>query len=161
MTTLSNQHSTRRRVARWCRATALAGASVVVLACSPMGRDFGYAPSQAELDEIIIGIDTRDRVEELVGRPAVESLIQDSAWYYASSRQERFLTRAPVQVDRQVVAITFADDGTVQNIERFGLEDGRVIALNRRVTDANTQGVGFIRQLLGNIGNLNAETLAN
>ena len=40
----------------------------------------------------------------------------------------------------------------VPNIERFGLEDGQVVTLSRRVTDANTKGVGYIRQLLGNIG---------
>ena len=51
--------------------------------------------------------------------------------------------------------MSFAENGQVTNIERFGLEDGRVVALNRRVTDSNTQGVGFLRQLFSNVGNLN------
>ena len=37
----------------------------------------------------------------------------------------------------------------------FGIEYGQVGALNRRVTDSNTQGVGFLRQLFSNFGNLN------
>jgi len=54
------------------------------------------------------------------------------------------------------VAVTFTDAGIVENVERFGLEDGRVIALSRRVTDSNIKGVGFLRQLLGNFGRVRA-----
>jgi hypothetical protein len=41
----------------------------------------------------------------------------------------------------------------VSNVERFGLADGRVVPLSRRVTETNIQGSGLIRQLLGNLGN--------
>ena len=81
--------------------------------------------------------------------------MDDSGWYYVRSEYEQSLWRAPVEVDRQVLAITFAEDGKVTNIERFGLEAGRVVALERRVTDSNTQGVGFLRQLFSNLGNFN------
>ena len=47
-------------------------------------------------------------------------------------------------------------NGQVENVERFGLEDGQVVALNRRVTTSNTRGVGFLRQLFSNIGNIGA-----
>jgi len=58
-------------------------------------------------------------------------------------------------VDREVVAITYNDAGTIANIERFGLEDGRVVPISRRVTSTNTQGISFLRQLFRNIGNFN------
>ncbi|KPQ14077.1 MAG: hypothetical protein HLUCCO18_16175, partial [Rhodobacteraceae bacterium HLUCCO18] len=45
------------------------------------------------------------------------------------------------------------------NVERFGLEDGNVVALSRRVTDSNVQGIGFLRQLLGNLGRINLDDL--
>ena len=41
----------------------------------------------------------------------------------------------------------------IQNVERYGLEDGQVVTLSRRVTDSNTAGVGLISQLLGNLTN--------
>jgi len=34
-----------------------------------------------------------------------------------------------------------------------------VVALSRRVTDSNIEGVSFLRQLLGNLGNLDAGSL--
>ncbi|MBC7156656.1 MAG: outer membrane protein assembly factor BamE, partial [Rhodobacteraceae bacterium] len=46
-------------------------------------------------------------------------------------------------------------------VERFGLRDGEVVALSRRVTETNVRGVTFIRQLIGNIGNLRADQFTN
>ena len=40
--------------------------------------------------------------------------------------------------------------------DTFTLEDGRVIALSRRVTNSNVKGISLIRQLLGNFGNFTA-----
>ena len=77
------------------------------------------------------------------------------------SKFRQYGPRENTEVDRTVVAISFDSDGVVENIERFGLEDGRVIAISRRVTDSNIKGVSFLRQLFGNIGNFAAEQFVN
>ena len=43
----------------------------------------------------------------------------------------------------------------VENIGRFGLEDGRVVEISRRVTETNVKGLNLIQQLLANIGQFN------
>ena len=134
---------------------------VLVTACATQVRDFGYAPTDRELSEIIVGIDTQDRVAELVGSPASESLRGDDAWYYVSARQETIAFQRPEITDRQLVAISFTSEGTVSNIERFTLEDGRVITLSRRVTDEQTKGVSFLRQAFGNLGRISASDIAS
>ena len=53
------------------------------------------------------------------------------------------------------------DQGIVENVERFGIQDGQIVALSRRVTDSNTTGVSFIQQLFGSLGNFNPATLLN
>ena len=63
--------------------------------------------------------------------------MRDEAWYYVSSNFITRGARAREEFFRQVVAISFDEDGVVKNIERFGLEDGMVVVLNRRVTDDN------------------------
>ena len=63
--------------------------------------------------------------------------------------------KRPEVVSRELVAISFDQRGVVRNIERFGLEDGYVVVLDRRVTESSVQNRGFLRQLLGNIGNFN------
>ncbi|MEM9426784.1 MAG: outer membrane protein assembly factor BamE [Pseudomonadota bacterium] len=133
-------------------------ASLIFLAgCAARLNDsHGYVPDDALLNEVKLGVDTKDTVGRLLGRPSTEGIIDDRGWYYVKSDYERFLWRAPVETDREVVAVSFSESGTVQNVERFGLEQGRVVALSRRVTTSNTQGIGFLRQLFSNLGTFNA-----
>lgn len=129
------------------------------LACTPIIRDHGYAPTDPELATLTIGTDSRAEVVEKVGRPSAEGLLNDDQWFFVQSRWEAVGPRAPVEIDRQVVVLSFSDNGTLRNVERFGLEDGRVVTLSRRVTDSSIQSVTLIGQLLGNIGRLRADQL--
>ncbi|MCU0801576.1 MAG: outer membrane protein assembly factor BamE [Rhodobacteraceae bacterium] len=129
----------------------------LVVGCTPLYRNHGYVPSDDELALIEVGVDTRETVAEKVGRPSTAGLLNDVGWYYVQSRWVTRGPREPQEIDRQVVAITFAEGGAVTDVGRFGLEDGQVVALSRRVTESNVRGAGFIRQLLGNIGGLRAE----
>ncbi|MFV2033826.1 MAG: outer membrane protein assembly factor BamE [Halocynthiibacter sp.] len=125
-------------------------------ACSATYRNHGYVPTESDLSEIIVGVDTIQSVGETIGRPTVTGVLSGGDWFYVQSRWREFAYRAPREIDRQVVAVRFDQEGVVENIERFTLEDGRVVVLSRRITDSNIKGVSFIRQLLGNIGNFTA-----
>ena len=85
--------------------------------------------------------------------------MNDDGWFYVQSRYERVGPRAPKEVDRQVLAITFNEAGVVQNIARYGLEDGKVVQISRRVTETNVKGLTLIQQLLGSFGRLQAGDL--
>lgn len=126
---------------------------VIVAACSPVFRNHGYVPNEDELAQIEVGKDTRETLAPLIGRPSAAALLNDTGWYYVQSRWKHSGARPPKEIDRQVVAITFTEDGVVENVERFGLENGKVVALSRRVTTSNIKGVSFLRQLLGSLGN--------
>ena len=145
----------RWNLGRKHNAAAVLVGLVLITGCSRLDSKNGYIPDAQLLDEITVGRDTKDTVGRILGRPGTEGIIDENAWYYVRSDYERFLWRAPVEVDRQVLSVSFADDQRVQNIERFGLEDGQVVVLERRVTDSNTQGVSFLRQLFSNLGNFN------
>lgn len=135
---------------------------LAVIGCSPIQRFHGYAPDDAQLAEINIGRDTRETVAEKVGRPGMSGVMEGSAWYYVQSDWVERGWRAPEEVDRQVVAISFNNANQVSNIERFGLRDGEVVPLSRRVTSPAPGGMVLIRQLLSNIGQFNpAQMLGN
>ena len=57
------------------------------------------------------------------------------------------------------MAISFDPNGTVSNVERFGLERGRVVTLSSRVTDTGVTTVSLAGQLLGNLGNFDAGSI--
>ncbi|NVO55525.1 outer membrane protein assembly factor BamE [Rhodobacteraceae bacterium B1Z28] len=124
-------------------------------ACTPIYKNHGYVPPSEDLAEIQVGKDTRDSVVEAIGAPSASGVVQDSGYYYVRSRIRHYGPKKPQVVSRELVAISFDQRGVVRNIERFGLEDGIVIPLERRVTDSSVQDKGFLRQLLGNIGNFN------
>lgn len=125
-------------------------------ACQPIYRSHGYVPSDSDLAMLVVGQDTRDTVGDFIGRPSSAGVLEDGGWYYVGSRWVEIGMRKPREINREVVAISFDESGVVQNIERFGLQDGRVVALSRRVTDSNIRGVTFLGQLLGSIGNVDA-----
>ena len=100
---------------------------VLAVGCSPIVRNAGYVPSDEDLSQINVGVDTRETVAAAVGVPGTGGVVETGGYYYVRSRWETRGPFAPQEVDRQVVAISFGADGTVSNIERFTLEDGRVI----------------------------------
>ena len=130
----------------------------LVAACGATFRNHGYIPPPQDLAQIEIGA-SRDSVAEAIGRPGVAGITDASGWYYVRSRFRTFAWRAPVEVDRRVLAVSFTPAGTVSNVEEFGLERGRIIRLSRRTTTQNTQGVGFLRQAFGNLGRIDPGTL--
>jgi len=140
--------SIRRAIA----AAVLMGA----VACTPIVRNHGYIPLQEDLALIQVGVDTRESVVASVGPPTAGGVLDGSGFYYVSSKFRHFGAFEPEEVEREVLAISFTESGTVSNIERFGLEDGRVVVLSRRVTDNGVRDSTFIRQLLGSIGRFNA-----
>ena len=135
------------------------GLAVIIAACRPIFTNHGYIPTEADLAVLQIGIDTRESVAATIGKPTVSELLGDDAWYYVQSRWKTVGAAASVEIDREVVAITFDVGGTVANIERFGLEKGRIVPLSRRVTTTNIRGKGVLAQIFGNIGKLNTDNL--
>ena len=131
--------------------------ALALSACSAVYQNHGYVPSDEELALIEVGKDSRETVAATLGRPSSEGLLNDVGWFYVQSRWKQSGVMEPKEIDRQVVSITFSEAGKVENVERFGLEQGRVVTLSRRVTDSNVKGVGFLKQLMGNIGRLRAD----
>ncbi|MBE0553012.1 MAG: outer membrane protein assembly factor BamE [Rhodobacteraceae bacterium] len=151
----------RHGITRLClrRLVLAAGFGLALSSCSTIAENHGFVPSDEELALVEVGKDTRETVAATLGRPSASGLLNDVGWFYVQSRWERRGAFAPREVDREVVSITFTEDGVVENVERFGLEDGKVVAISRRVTEPNIKGLTFLRQLFGSIGRLRADSI--
>jgi outer membrane protein assembly factor BamE (lipoprotein component of BamABCDE complex) len=134
--------------------------ALALAACAPQVRVHGYVPSDADISRITPGVDDRFAVEEALGRPSSSGLLQDSTWYYVQSVTEQRTYNAPQVVDRTVLVVDFdPNSGIVRSIDRFGIEEGRIINLTTRTTDTGGRQLGVLEQLFGNILNLEAEQL--
>lgn len=139
------------------RRAAMIATICLAAACTPITRYHGFVPFEEDLAAITVGVDTRETITQTVGPPTSGGVLGEDAFYYVASTFRHYGAFAPQEIDRQVLAISFDAAGTVRNIERFTLTDGRVVALSRRVTDDGIEDVTFIGQLLGTVGNIDAE----
>lgn len=146
---------------RWPLRALSVLALIAVTGCTPLYRDHGYTPSDEDLAKIRVGVDTRDSVAEAVGTPTSSGVLRDSGYYYVSQRVRSYAFFEPEIVDREVVAISFDGNGVVRNVERYGLQDGKPVALSRRVTDSSVEGLSFIQQLLGSVRNFDVGNFLN
>jgi len=135
--------------------TAVAMLLVIALTgCSSTYRNHGYAPPEEDLAQLVVGVDTRASVDDLIGAPTASGMLSGGDYYYVRSRVRQFGMKRPEVIERQVLAISFDSNDVIANIERFDLSDGRAVRLSRRVTDSSVQGNGFLKQILGNFGNI-------
>lgn len=142
--------------------TALAGVLVLTIAaCSPMFRNHGYVPADEDLAQLVVGKDTRETAGPKVGRPSTSGLLADTGWYYVQSRWEQKGVLPPREIDRQVVALSFSESGTLTNVEKFGLERGQIVPLSRRVTETNVKGLSVLSRLFASFGRVSAGQLIN
>ena len=139
---------------RTWRFPILLPALLTLAACSPQVRNHGYIPPEEALQELAVGIDTRASVEDVVGSPTAGGVLEGGDFFYVAHTTRTFGPRRPQVIDRQVLAMTFDAEGVLQNIERFGLEEGQVVVLERRVTDSGGTDTPFLRQLLGSFGRI-------
>lgn len=137
------------------RLAALAAVSVMALtagACAATVNQRGYLPDETKFSSIQPGIDTKSSLQERLGSPSSKGTFDEDVWYYVSSTQEDFLFFRPEETGRDIVAVSFGGDGTVAQVERYGIEDGMVVAFNDRETPAKGRELTILQQLFGNIG---------
>lgn len=132
---------------------AVLGACLLLaVACTTQIRNHGYVPLPEDLEQIKVGVDTRDSVAEAVGTPSTSGVLDESGFYYVRTQVRHYGARKPQVIDRRLVAITFDTRGLVRNIAEYSLTDGRVIPLNRRITDNGVEDESILKQITKNIG---------
>ena len=100
-------------------------AILMAVGCTAQYRNHGYVPSQETLQQLKVGVDTRATVDDVIGAPSAAGVLTDGDYYYVRSRVREYGALRPQVVDRQVLAISFNQNDTIANIERFGLEAGQ------------------------------------
>lgn len=144
------------------RRSLAAACLMAVTACSATYENHGYVPPERDVENLIVGVDGRATVDDVIGPPSLSGMVSDGDYYYVRSRQRANLMFRPEIIEREVLAISFNEDDTIANIERLRLADGKAVPISSRVTETSVVKAGFIRQLLNNIGAFNpADTFGN
>jgi outer membrane protein assembly factor BamE (lipoprotein component of BamABCDE complex) len=137
----------RRRAVPFALATALALAG-----CIGETLHRGYIVPDMALQQVQPGA-PREQVLIALGTPSTIADFDGEVFYYISQ-----VTNRPVAfmsnrvIDQQVLAIYFGQDSQVEEIRRYGLEDGRIIDLVSRITPTGGKDFFFLSQIFSVAG---------
>jgi len=112
----------------------------------------GHMVSADALEQVTVGVSTRDDVQAALGSPTSTSTFDDSEWFYIGAITRQRPAQVQAVEDQQVVVVRFAPTGTVQEVRRLNREDGRNVAVVSRETPSPGNERSFLQQLFGNIG---------
>lgn len=126
-------------------------------ACEPVIDQRGNMPAPERLAEIKPGRFTKSDITALLGTPASTSVFGDDRWYYVSSKIETIAFFKPEELERQVVVIDFDRSGTVTDIRKLTLKDGKDVTMVSRETPSAGRDMSVLEQLLGNVGKFNSK----
>lgn len=130
-------------------------ALLALAACQPTIDQRGNLPDEKKLSAIEPGVTTKQAVSQLIGTPSSVSTFGDKTWYYISRRTEQTAFFNPQVLDQQVVVVAFDEGGVVRNVQHLNLADSRPIDPSSRETPSAGKELGFMEQLIGNLGKFN------
>ena len=131
----------------------------LIFGCSEQYRKHGYIPSEEELSSVSISQDDKSTVIKKLGTPSIGGVLNDGNIYFVQSKVLKNSIRASKPVDRQVLVLSFDDKGKLDNIQKFGIEKGKVVILDYRTTPSGLKNMSFLFRLFQNVGGPSAETL--
>lgn len=143
-------------LAKAARVAVLAGALVVLGACSSIRESRGYITDNVLLRSVQPGIDNQRSVEGTLGRPSFASQYGEPTWYYVSSVTGRKPFVRPRIRTHGVLAVKFDETGNVTSVERSGIDQVVFLRPNGDKTPTLGRERGFLEDLFGNIGQVGA-----
>ncbi len=144
-----------------CKMLALVLVMATLAACGGQYRNHGYMPLAEDVDALIVGVNTRDSIIEVMGVPTTGGVLTEEAMYYVRSRVHHKGYVKPNEIQRDVLVLSFDKNQILRNVERFGIEKGKLIRLEHRVTEAPGGDRSVLQQIIGSIGGFNPNSIVN
>lgn len=127
-------------------------ALALAAACEPRIGAHGFVPNPERVAQVRPGAADKLDVSEILGTPSAVANFDASTWYYISQRSSATAFFKPEIVEQIVLAVRFDDNDTVAAVDRFTLEDGRIVEPVERQTPTAGNELTLLQQLFGNIG---------
>ena len=130
---------------------------IALTGCNPILRTHGYVAAGEEKPQSVNPeTDTKTSVLARFGNPSIKSTFDEDTeidtWYYMSSVRQRFAYLRPQIQERNITAITFNEDGQVDKVAEYGIEDGRYVNYSDRKTPTRGRELSALEQIFGTIG---------
>ncbi len=127
-----------------------------IAACTPLRGHQGYVVDADLVNSIQPGVDNRQTVQQVLGRPTLQGQFSDREWYYVSRDTRNLAFNNPKPVAQTTLRVRFDEKGNVLGIDRMGLEQVASIDTYGKKTPTLGRDRGFFQDLFGNIGTVGA-----
>jgi outer membrane protein assembly factor BamE (lipoprotein component of BamABCDE complex) len=138
---------------------ATVAAAVLLAGCAQMRAHKGVVIDPQLASGVQPGVDNKDSVEKLLGRPTFTGQFTPNDWYYVSRDVNQVAFRNPRVTKQTVMIVRFDQKGNVASVQRTGRE----LVMNLNPTGRKTPTLGrkrsFFEELFGNIGTVGAPGL--
>ena len=138
---------------------AIVAAAVLVSGCAQFRQHKGVVLDQQLMAGIQPGVDNKDSVTKLLGRPTYAGQFNSNDWYYVSRDTNQVAFRNPSVRKQTVLIVRFDSKGNVATVQQTGKE----LVMNVDPTGKKTPTLGrkrsFFEELFGGIGTVGAPGL--
>lgn len=132
--------------------SALSALLLGLSACTTIKDQNGYLQDKEMIGFVSPGVDNKDSVAAMLGRPTLTATFDDDTWYYVSQLTQQIAFLTPEAVYHEVVAVSFDENGNVEAINTFDKDQIVDVSLSGDATPTRGRELGFLEQLFGNIG---------
>jgi outer membrane protein assembly factor BamE (lipoprotein component of BamABCDE complex) len=136
--------------------TAILSAAVLLAGCAQMHQHKGVLIDQQLAAAIQPGVDNKDSVEKVLGRPTFVGQFSPNDWYYVSRDVNQVAFRNPHVTKQTVMIVRFDPKGNVASIQKTGREMVMNVEPAGRKTPTLGRKRSFFEELFGNIGTVGA-----
>ncbi|CAN5260202.1 hypothetical protein BH10PSE15_BH10PSE15_19550 [soil metagenome] len=135
---------------------ALILAGLAAGGCVPLKTHQGYVIDTDLVNSVQPGVDTRQSVLQVLGKPTFTSQFNQGDWYYVSREARGFAYNNPHVKTQTTLRISFDGKGNVTGIHRTGVEQVASISPMKKTTPTLGRSHSFFQELFGNIGTVGA-----
>ena len=132
------------------------GLTVAAGACSPLRSHQGYIIDADLVNSVQPGVDNRQSVSQVLGRPTIASQFGAEDWYYVARDSRNLNFQKPKAKEQIALKISFDPNGTVKSVTRTGVDQIASIDMYGKTTPTVGKKRGFFEDLFGNIGTVGA-----
>ncbi|MFN3433774.1 MAG: outer membrane protein assembly factor BamE [Sphingomonas sp.] len=132
------------------------GLTLAAGACAPLRSHQGYIIDADLVNSVQPGVDNRQSVASVLGRPTIASQFGEQDWYYIARDSRNLNFQKPKARDQITLKISFDPNGTVKSVTRTGVDRVASIDPYGKTTPTLGRKRGFFEDLFGNIGTVGA-----
>ncbi len=132
----------------------IAAGSTALAGCTRLKGHQGYVVDVDLVNSVQPGVDNRESVAQVLGKPTFTGMFDQREWYYLSRDTKFYAYNNPKARDQTVLRIRFDDKGVVSAVDRTGMEQVASVNPYGKTTPTLGRKRTFFQDLFGNIGSV-------